>query len=79
LDVSLEVDQLWVSPRLPHTWESLKLHYRYHDTFYHITVKRAGANAVAAGRVFVDGKEQPDAAIRLVDDRREHSVEMTVP
>jgi hypothetical protein len=27
----------------------------------------------------VDGKEQPDAAIRLVDDRREHSIEMTVP
>ncbi|MGD0061207.1 MAG: glucoamylase family protein [Verrucomicrobiia bacterium] len=79
LGLRLEVDQLWVSPRLPHTWESLKLHYRYHDTFYHITVKRAGANAVAAGRVFVDGKEQPDAAIRLVDDRREHSVEMTVP
>jgi hypothetical protein len=28
--------------------------------------------------VIVDGTEQPDAAIRLVDDRREHAVEMTV-
>jgi hypothetical protein len=30
-------------------------------------------------RVTVDGEEQPDATIHLVDDRREHAVEMKVP
>ncbi len=29
-------------------------------------------------RVTVDGVAQPDKAIRLVDDRKEHSVEVTV-
>ena len=42
LGLRLEADQLRVSPRLPHAWESFKLHYRYRETFYHITVKRAG-------------------------------------
>ena len=78
LGLRLEADQLWVSPRLPRAWESLKLHYRYRDTFYHITVKRAGVEVAQPVRVIVDGTEQPDAAIRLVDDRREHAVEMTV-
>jgi cellobiose phosphorylase len=78
LGLQLESDRLRVSPRLPRAWESLKLHYRYRDTFYHITVKRAGAIAAPASRVIVDGKEQPDAAIQLVDDRREHFVEIAI-
>jgi cyclic beta-1,2-glucan synthetase len=79
LGLRLEADHLWVSPRLPRAWESLKLHYRYRDTFYHITLKRVGAKAVPVGSVIMDGIEQPAAAIQLVDDRREHSVEVTVP
>jgi cellobiose phosphorylase len=78
LGLRLEADQLRVSPRLPRAWDSLKLHYRHRDTFYHITVKRVGVKAAPAGRLIVDGAEQPDAAIRLVDDRREHFVEMTI-
>jgi cellobiose phosphorylase len=78
LGLRLEADQLRVSPRLPRAWDSLKLHYRHRDTFYHITVKRVGVKAAPAGRLIVDGTEQPDAAIRLVDDRREHFVEMTI-
>ncbi|MEO5956491.1 MAG: hypothetical protein ABIR36_12485, partial [Nitrospiraceae bacterium] len=53
------------------------LHYRYRDTRYHITVShvRAG-NGVT--RVTVDGVQQLDQAIPLVDDRQEHSVEVTI-
>jgi len=28
--------------------------------------------------VIVDGQEQPDATVHLVDDRRDHTVEMKV-
>jgi len=41
-------------------------------------VKRAGAEVAQPVRVIVDGKEQPDATIHLVDDRREYAVEVTV-
>jgi cyclic beta-1,2-glucan synthetase len=78
LGLRLEADQLGLSPRLPRAWESLKLHYRHRDTFYHITVKRAGAEVAQPVCVIVDGKEQPDATIRLVDDRQEHAVEIEV-
>ena len=47
LGVRFEVDKLRLNPRLPRAWESLKLHYRYHDTFYHITVKRIGRKSLS--------------------------------
>ncbi|HUJ11162.1 MAG TPA: glycosyl hydrolase family 65 protein, partial [Verrucomicrobiae bacterium] len=78
LGLRLEVDKLCLNPRLPRAWESLKIHYRHRDTFYHISVRRIGEEAAKAVRVIVDGTEQPDATIRLVDDRHEHSVEVTV-
>jgi len=78
LGVRLEADQLRVNPRLPRAWESLKLHYRYRDTFYHIDVTRAGAGEAQPARVIVDGEEQAGATIQLVDDRQEHAVEVKV-
>ena len=44
----LEVDRLRLTPRVPAEWESYKIHYRYRETFYHITVARAGRSAGAA-------------------------------
>ena len=78
LGLRLEVDKLWLNPQLPRAWESLKIHYRHRDTFYHISVKRVREQVAKGVRVVVDGSEQPDATIRLVDDRHEHSVEVTV-
>jgi cyclic beta-1,2-glucan synthetase len=57
-------------------WPSFKLHYRYRDTFYHVTVKNNGGHE--ATRVTVDGADQLDKAIHLVDDRREHSAEIEI-
>jgi cyclic beta-1,2-glucan synthetase len=78
LGLRLEVDKLRLNPQLPRAWETFKLHYRHRDTFYHITVKRTGAEVVLPVRVTVDGQEQPDATVQLVDDRREHTVEVAV-
>jgi hypothetical protein len=54
------------------------VHYRYRETVYHLTVRQT---AVRHGerRVTVDGVERPDQTIALVDDRREHEVEVSVP
>ncbi len=78
LGLRLEADLLRVSPRLPRAWDSLKLHYRYRDTFYHITVNRVAAEGAQAALVMVDGQEQPDGLIHLVADGQEHVVEITV-
>ncbi len=44
LGVRLDVDKLRFFPCLPDEWPSFKLHYRYRDTFYHVTVKNNGGH-----------------------------------
>ncbi|MCE9547179.1 MAG: cyclic beta 1-2 glucan synthetase, partial [Planctomycetia bacterium] len=76
LGLRLEVDKLRFAPCLKPDWPSYKLHYRYRDTFYHITIKNNGGRE--ATRVTVDGQDQPDRAIHLVDDRVEHTAEVEI-
>ncbi|HEY5999304.1 MAG TPA: glycosyl hydrolase family 65 protein, partial [bacterium] len=80
LGVRREGETLRFAPCLPEGWDSYKVHYRYRETVYHVTVLQPGdGGAGGAGGVTVDGVAQPDAAIPLVDDRREHAVEVRVP
>jgi cellobiose phosphorylase len=93
IGLRLEVDKLRLAPLIPRDWESYKVHYRYRDTFYHITVARTesrpGASEGAAERVeaervrrvTLDGADLDQtgplqATIPLVDDRRDHRVEV---
>jgi cellobiose phosphorylase len=77
LGLRLEVDKLRFAPCLPPAWSSLKIHYRYRETFYHITI-RNGASGTTVTRVVVDGSEQPETAVSLSDDRNHHNVEVEV-
>jgi hypothetical protein len=54
------------------------MHYRYRETVYHIAVLQT---PVGDGemQVSVDGIEQHDKAIPLVDDHEEHRVEVRMP
>jgi cellobiose phosphorylase len=74
LGLRLEVDKLYFQPCLPNTWKSFKIHYRYRETFFHITVLHGGGNIVK--RVILDGEDQPDKTLPLIDDRRDHFAEM---
>src|SRR5205807_8395533 len=42
LGLHLEVDKLRFAPRVPAQWPSYKIHYRYRETFYHITIHNGG-------------------------------------
>ena len=74
LGLRLEGDRLRLAPCLPADWETFKIHYRYRETVYHIVVAQTDAEM----RLTVDGVERPDGAIPLVDDRRDHFVEVSV-
>ncbi|MCX5735315.1 MAG: cyclic beta 1-2 glucan synthetase, partial [candidate division NC10 bacterium] len=78
LGLRLEADTLRVAPCLPADWTGFTVHYRYRETVYHIAVLQTSAGNGEMG-VTVDGVEQDDKAIRLVDDRREHEVEVRMP
>ncbi len=86
LGLNLQGDHLRIAPCIPASWESYKIQYRFHDTFYHITIKRVGNSPEQVIRVTLDGivvnasgiegKEKPQGMIPLVDDRRDHQVEV---
>jgi cyclic beta-1,2-glucan synthetase len=78
LGLRLEVDKLHVTPCLPASWKGFTLHYRYRETVYHINVLQVSTGSGGMS-VSVDGVEQHDMAIPLVDDHQEHSVEVHVP
>jgi len=73
-------DNLRISPRLPASWPSIKIHYRYHQTQYHIEVSKVADQESPANRVFLDGQEIAEhGLIPLVDDDRDHIVEVQIP
>jgi cyclic beta-1,2-glucan synthetase len=78
LGLNIEADRLRLAPLLPPGWNEFTLHYRYRETFYHIRVVKTGDESTAVRRVLVDGQEQPDRTVVLVDDRRERHVEVEV-
>jgi cellobiose phosphorylase len=75
LGLSLSADKLHFAPCIPADWSEFKLRYRYRETVYHITVRQSSG---AGMTVNVDGVLQSDPEISLVDDRREHQVEVTL-
>jgi cellobiose phosphorylase len=76
LGVNIVGDQLALAPRVPKSWTSCKIHYRYRQTVYHITISRLAADSASANQLFLDGQELAGEMVPLVDDRREHSVEL---
>jgi cellobiose phosphorylase len=77
LGLRLEVDKLCVAPCLPADWKGFTLHYRYRETLYHINVLQVSAGNGKTS-VIVDGVEQQDKTISLVDDHQDHSVEVHI-
>jgi cellobiose phosphorylase len=78
LGLRLEKDKLRIAPCLPTDWEMFKVHYRYRETVYHIDVLQTHTGNGEMS-VTVDGVEQSDQAIPLVDDHKEHTAEVRIP
>lgn len=66
---------LQLAPCLPADWPGYTLDYRYGEAVYHIRVTQAQG----AMQVSVDGVDQADLRIPLLDDQREHAVEVWIP
>ena len=88
LGLQLEVDHLRIAPCIPAHWESYKIDYRYRETLYRITVKCVGeksehvtcvtVDGAAVKGIGADGTEQAQGIIPLVDDHRDHHVEVAM-
>jgi cellobiose phosphorylase len=76
LGLRLEVDKLHFAPHFPADWSGFKVHYRFHETVYHITVTQS-PDSFTESQITLDGIAHYDKAIPLVNDLREHFVELT--
>ena len=75
LGLRLETDKLFIEPCIPTDWVTFKIHYRYRETIYRITLTQLheGNNKL---NILLDGAEILDKFIQLVDDRKDHLAEV---
>ena len=78
LGANLEGDRLRLDPRMPAKWMSFKIHYRYRQTVYHITISRFADASVETSLLTLDGREIPGVILPLLDDQQEHHAELKV-
>ena len=76
LGVTLEGGKLHLKPCLPSEWDRFTLDYRYKETTYYITVLRVGGMSKAG--IAIDGVDQSNNFVSLVDDRVSHAVEVRI-
>ncbi|MDX2105151.1 MAG: glucoamylase family protein [Candidatus Melainabacteria bacterium] len=75
LGLRLKTNRLSFAPCLPKDWKDIRIHYRFRETVYHITMI---LNSGGKKSVVVDGVEQSDNLVHLVDDRQYHEVRVTI-
>jgi len=78
LGINLEGDKLRLKPLLPAAWPACKIHYRYRQTIYHISVTRLSGEGADEPSLALDGERLVGDCLRLSDDGLEHTVEMLV-
>jgi cyclic beta-1,2-glucan synthetase len=76
LGLRLDVDKLHFAPCFPAEWTGFKVHYRFRETVYHITVLQSPDHD-GEMNVTMDGLPQDENIIKLINDRHEHFVELT--
>ena len=77
LGLRLEGNTLQVAPCLPADWNGFTVRYRYRETVYRIIFTQL-PDRKSEMRVTVDGVERDEPVIPLVDDHREHTVEVKI-
>ncbi|MBX9721329.1 MAG: hypothetical protein K2X81_08045, partial [Candidatus Obscuribacterales bacterium] len=77
LGIRLDVNKLSFSPCVPESWKEYKVHYRFHETIYHVTVIPLQQEDEEQS-VKVDNVIQNDLFVLLVDDGYQHQVEVRV-
>jgi cellobiose phosphorylase len=77
LGLHVEGGSLRMESLLPDTWSGFKLHYRFRNSVYHISVLRRPSNSEQTS-VTIDGIVRPDMAVPLIDDAKDHDVQVVL-
>ncbi|MBS1934353.1 MAG: cyclic beta 1-2 glucan synthetase, partial [Bacteroidetes bacterium] len=77
LGIKREGNALHIEPCIPKEWKSFTVHYRFNQTVYHIIVSQY--DKTGKTKIKMDNTEQPEAFILLINDNKEHIIEVIVP
>jgi cyclic beta-1,2-glucan synthetase len=77
LGLQREGNSLRIKPCLPSDWTEFKIRYRYHDTFYNITIRQT-AHAETVPSLTLNGIVQQEQMIPLLDDQIGHKIEIII-
>ncbi len=77
LGIKRDANQLCITPCLPQGWQTYTVRYRFGQTVYRIEIVQVD-DQVLANNLMVDGVEQIDHKVPLIDDQREHVVKVRV-
>jgi cellobiose phosphorylase len=75
LGLRLEVNKLYFAPCFPADWTGFKVHYRFQETVYHITILQSPSHD-GEMNVTMDGIPRDDNTVTLTNDLQEHFVEL---
>jgi cellobiose phosphorylase len=78
LGITLKNGQLSLKPLFPAHWKEFKVHYRFRETVYHLTVRPADS-AAPTTKITLDGLELENPLITLIDDHLEHWATVEAP
>jgi cellobiose phosphorylase len=65
------------APCIPLSWDKISISYSYMDTIYEITIHNQAENGNRTS-LLVDGIDQPDGTIQLINDKQTHQVELRI-
>ncbi len=74
LGLRVENSKLHIDACMPESWTAFTIHYRYRETVYHVHIVKASAGEPAT--LTLDGVASREPWITLIDDHKEHSVEV---
>jgi cellobiose phosphorylase len=77
LGLALKGHKLYFRPCLPEDWSTFTIKYRYGETVYQINIAQSAIGAESEG-LTIDGVDQHELAIALVDDGAPHTVDVRV-
>jgi cyclic beta-1,2-glucan synthetase len=75
LGIKRKADELHFEPCIPEEWDSFKMQYKYGSSVYHITLKQ-DKDSGRMMSIILDGNEQEENFIKLVDSNDSHEVEI---
>jgi len=80
LGLKVNGDQLSFLPCVPDSWAGYSLNYRYRQTRYQIKLSQSQdqSDSSASTVVTLDGLAQGSGVIQMVDDRRQHQIDVVI-